>query len=163
MHANRNRRKVKLSERYCSCLQWQQYGIPCLHAITAARKVGRLNDIMQWYSDSVEPCYYSVNYERALASAQVELPDIGALLADGTTLPAQWVAHPAGRPRTRRIRSRGEEGGSAPKARVCGRCGNLGHHDRRTCTAAPEWLQVKFLKLRWAVMPGGVRAWARRF
>ena len=23
--------------RYCSCLQWQQYGIPCLHAIAAAR------------------------------------------------------------------------------------------------------------------------------
>ena len=69
MHANRNQCKVKLSEWYCSCLQWQQYSIPCLHTITAAHKVGCLNDIMQWYSNLVELCYYSVNYKRTLASA----------------------------------------------------------------------------------------------
>ena len=67
----------------------------------------------------------------------MELPEIGSLVADGTTRPAEWVVK-SGRPQKKRIRSIGEQGGTAVKLRRCGRCGQLGRHHHQTCARAPE-------------------------
>ena len=126
----------------CECLQWQQTKIPCLHAIAAARDAGLLANMRAWYDHAVERCYHTAHYKAALLAATVELPSLRMLESDGKTLPPAWVIQ-AGRPRTRRIRSVGEQGGSAapPRKRrriVCARCGQDGHNVR-TCNNAPEW------------------------
>lgn len=133
----RNRRKVVLSAKTCSCLGWQQDKIPCQHAISAAREAGMLDNMAAWYEQSVERCFHSVHYKAALAQAHIEIPIMDTLIRDGKTKPAKWVPRP-GRPRKRRYRSKGEPSGKAANPRKCHRCGQLAtaNHNSRTCTGA---------------------------
>ena len=134
--ANNQRRTVDLAQQYCSCSRWQQYKLPCLHAIAAARAVGLLNDMNEWYKQSMAPCYLVNNYLAGYAEAKVLLPLLEDLQPDGITKPAQRVAQ-AGRPRKRRIRSAGGAAGDgqAPRKKYkCSICG--GDHTRQTCRLA---------------------------
>jgi hypothetical protein len=136
MSAHSDRRTVDLSKKYCSCSRWQQYKLPCLHAIAAARAVGRLNNMADWYAQSVAPCYLSGNYLAGYADAQVLLPLREGLQPDGVTKPAARVVQ-AGRPRKKRIRSAGGAAGDGQQIRKrhkCSVCG--GDHHRQTCPSA---------------------------
>jgi hypothetical protein len=134
--ASQTRWTVDLSLQYCSCSRWQQFKIPCHHAIAAAREVGLLNNMAEWYAKCMAPCYLTKSYLAGYADAQVLLPLLEELIPDGITKPAARVVQ-AGRPRKRRIRSAGGAAGDGQQLRKrhkCGICG--GSHHRQTCPSA---------------------------
>ena len=135
----RRRRTVRLDDLYCSCLQWQQHEIPCMHAIAAAKELGRTDDMTVWYTHSISSIYFVKAFEAAIKDVQIVLPSIDELAKDDTK-PAAWVVQ-AGRPRKKRVRSRGEGCGSGrPRKRIrCKRCGqyNDDNHNKVTCSEAP--------------------------
>ena len=81
----------------CSCKKWYQFGIPCSHAIAAARATGRLHDMKAWYTHSIcmQSFYLVENYAAAYANATVFLPEIEIVEADGATKPAVRVKQAA--------------------------------------------------------------------
>jgi hypothetical protein len=135
---DRKRRTVNLKELTCSCLQWQQLQLPCVHAIAAGRSEGMLNDMGTWYEHAFSPVYMVKHYAAAYAGKRACLPMLERLVPDGQTKPAQWVRQP-GRAKKKRIRSRGESAllGQPPiKKYKCQICGQTGHN-KKTCTAHP--------------------------
>jgi hypothetical protein len=135
---NAHRRTVRLDDKWCSCLYWQQNGIPCCHAIKAAQVDGCLSNMMEWYKHSVEPCFHAATMKAAFVNAHVELPILDRLIADGSTKPAKWQKKP-GRPRKKRIRGKGGKDGVVPRIRKCTHCGEAGHYAQR-CMRPPPGL-----------------------
>ena len=134
--AEQNRREVNLEQKTCSCRRWQQLLMPCFHAVRAARAAGRLQDTNVWYQHAYGQIYIAKNYLVAMRSDCIKLPQLADLVPDGRTKPAQWERQP-GRPRHRRIRSRGcTDGANPPRKRPCSRCQELGHY-AKTCPNAP--------------------------
>ena len=133
------RRTVDLEAKTCSCTKWQSFGIPCHHAIAAARATNKLTNMKAWYDHAVQPFYLAANYEAAYRDATVVLPVAETVEEDGVTLPAAKVRQ-AGRPRKKRMRSNGDVlGGGQPPPRKrapyrCGICGST-EHTRGNCTA----------------------------
>ena len=132
---NAKRRTVDLKAKTCSCTFWFQHKIPCRHAIAVAAAVGLTGsaaDYEQWIPTSVATGYHMEHYLAALEQATVELVDVDALEADGETLPSVAKRQP-GRPKKKRIRSKGEAGfGPATKVYKCSKCGEAGH-TKRSC------------------------------
>ncbi len=131
--ATQVRRTVDLDAKRCSCTRWQQYRLPCLHAIAAARAAGLLTNMRQWYARSVAPFYLAENYLAGYNACATLLPDKQLLRPDRTTKPADRVKQ-AGRPRKKRVRSAGDTSGTGTVIRrkhACSRCG--GPHHRQTC------------------------------
>ena len=131
----RVRRTVNLATKTCSCMQWQQHEMPCLHAIAAARDAGRLDDMAAWYAHAFNPVYRVATYRQAYAGKCVVLPQKETLTLRQDAKPANFVKQ-AGRPKKKRIRSRGEAAqmGQLPIKRTkCSVCGVVGHN-RATCT-----------------------------
>jgi hypothetical protein len=134
------RRKVDLDEKTCSCSYWNQYGIPCRHAIAVAQEAKRMEDYSEFVAWAFDPMSLMSNYMDALESAKFEPICLEDLAVDKVTLPS-INAKPAGRPRKRRIRSRGDTvagGGVVPRQQKCKRCSSDGHNSR-TCTKEKQW------------------------
>lgn len=98
---------VSLTDRSCSCFEFQKLSIPCSHAIAAALKAnvaveGLVGDV------------YTINYLKAAYAEHVLPPvelDTSYQLADdiaAITLHPQATRRPPGRPRKKRFFSRGE-------------------------------------------------------
>ncbi|CAM9772469.1 unnamed protein product [Phaeothamnion confervicola] len=134
-----HQRQVRLDVQQCTCTDWEQLGYPCRHAVAFAKLAGggdRLSSA-EWFRDSrvfsptflVDTVIEAYCIEVVLPLRDDVVPPEGAAL-----LPPLRVK-PAGRPRKKRIRSRGEGGGDGAAKRVfhCGRCRNTGH-TARTCT-----------------------------
>lgn len=123
------RRRVDFLGGKCSCHLWQQRGIPCVHAIAAARATGRLdNDI--WYNSSFWNVYKATTFCQAYLDAPsfefIDPLEVEAI----SDINAPPNPKRCGRPKKRRIPSRGEN--DNVKKYRCGRC--LGHgHNRSTC------------------------------
>ncbi|KAG7567381.1 Zinc finger SWIM-type [Arabidopsis thaliana x Arabidopsis arenosa] len=120
---------VNLWERTCTCRQFQLLTIPCSHAIAAAIREGIRVDTMVGVHHTVPQ----------LRSAYKELimpvPDMATLAPSpndigGGKLAPPYVRRPPGRPRKRRLFSRGEFKRTSGKR--CTRCRSLGHN-RATC------------------------------
>ncbi|XP_022154400.1 uncharacterized protein LOC111021677 [Momordica charantia] len=118
---------VDLNARTCTCMEFQYMGIPCSHAIAAARHKNINCHTL------IDPCY-SVD---SLISAYAEpiLP-VGHMSewkrpADYQPIPVQppRLVKRAGRRRTQWIASTGER----RVVNKCSRCGTSGHN-RQTCT-----------------------------
>lgn len=98
---------VDLQRRSCSCKVFETQGIPCCHALAASRAGGVS------ITDMVDE-YYKVDCWRSAYSAVVmpvpdaEDMDVPQEVLNSCLLPPQ-SSQPAGRPRKRRIPSRGEE------------------------------------------------------
>ena len=132
-------RFVDLNTRSCSCLFWQQRGIPCRHAIVfAQRKQGYdwSADSASWYESAFWPVYRTSNVGNTYNFEPIHLPPMENLVLDGRTLPPPVVTQ-RGAPRKRRFRSagggQGGRAGKAKKARHCAICGSEAHN-KRTCT-----------------------------
>jgi len=139
LSVHQRRRLVDLAAKTCSCLEWQQNEIPCCHAIAAARADGRLTNIAAWYQHALSEVYTVQNYRDSYAGKRVRVPMMDDLEADGCTKPAHHVIQ-AGRPRKKRIRSRGESealGQQPIKRPKCSICGLTDGHNRRTCQNKP--------------------------
>jgi hypothetical protein len=128
------RYRVDLEQRTCQCTSWTQYKIPCRHAIKAAQDAGRLADFEAFTTHAFAPMYLMTNYVDALTPSICEVVDLASLVPDGITKPSLNIKQ-KGRPKQKRIRSRGHnaaDGGTVPKKTKCGSCGGLGHNST-TC------------------------------
>jgi hypothetical protein len=117
---------VDLSNRTCTCMQWQITGLPCTHAlffITSLRGVASEIDqyVHRYYSIAKFKPTYAENVPSIEAKHQWEVVNPGFVLNP----PVQTRA--PGRPRKTRIRSSAEGSGLGPRKRKCKRCGGLGH------------------------------------
>ena len=134
------RRKVDTEAKTCSCSYWKQFGIPCRHAIAVAQDAKLMDNYADFVAWAFDPMYLLSNYVGALESAKFEPVCLDDLAVDKATLPSINVK-PAGRPKKRRIRSRGDTaagGGVVPRPQKCTRCGSDGHNSR-TCTKQKQW------------------------
>ena len=117
---------VDLSNRTCTCRQWQITGLPCTHAlffITSLRGVASEIDqyVHKYYSIAKFKATYAENVPSIKAKHQWEVVNPGFILN-----PLVQTRAP-GRPRKTRIRSSAEGSGLGPRKRKCKRCGGLGH------------------------------------
>ena len=72
--ASQIRRTIDLEANTCSCTKWQQFKLPCHHAIGAAWATGRLNNMKAWYDHAFGSFYLAANYATAYANVAVFLP-----------------------------------------------------------------------------------------
>lgn len=131
-------RLVDFNNKTCSCLEWQQNGRPCHHAIACnCYKQGVLGLELRvdgrWWRFAWDDIYLADVYHAAVTGVGVIKPQRLNLIPDGTTkVPA--VAKQRGRPKVKRMRRAGE-GGRPPRKRAeftCSECGGTGH-TRATC------------------------------
>ncbi|KAG7557021.1 Zinc finger SWIM-type [Arabidopsis suecica] len=124
---------VDLERKTCTCKVFESLGIPCSHAMAAARSNG--TPIPDLAED-----YYKTDAWRSAYSAVVMLvpngadEDVPEELVNEERLPPQGNAGP-GRPRKRRIPSAGENSRSCRRKRApgrCSRCFGTGHN-KATC------------------------------
>lgn len=96
---------VRLAPGNCSCMEYDEIGIPCIHALAAATRIGFPSDAL------VAPAYYVPTWRKGFAGKIYPVPSVGGLeVGRGTPyeLLPPAVRRPPGRPRKVRILSRGE-------------------------------------------------------
>ncbi|KAL6129676.1 hypothetical protein ACLB2K_073025 [Fragaria x ananassa] len=122
---------VDLENGTCSCRQWQINSFPCSHALAAIQKVGDLP--VYAYIEYFHTCQ---SYIEAYAHGIQPIPNIDKFYVDAATSSAvvqpPLVRRPSGRPKSVRMKSAAE--GGTRRAIRCGRCGQLGRHNKATCT-----------------------------
>ncbi|XP_056844243.1 uncharacterized protein LOC130496285 [Raphanus sativus] len=125
---------VSLTDRSCSCFEFQKLSISCSHAIADALKAnvrveGLVGDV------------YTIEYLKAAyaehVSPPVELNTSNQLADDiaAISLHPPVTRRPPGRPRKKRFFSRGEVKMKKTHRRYCSRCKGIGHN-RATCKQA---------------------------
>lgn len=116
--------EVKLDPPTCACLTWNQFGLPCRHLLAMLYASGRVDKAIDLFKS-----WYTVS-----ASAQhlvaFRLPSEDLLVRD-QQLQAPPRINQAGRPRKRRIRSKGEKRSRAVYR--CRKCGARDGHTKATC------------------------------
>ncbi|KAL0825439.1 hypothetical protein Bca101_049116 [Brassica carinata] len=96
---------VLLGPGSCSCMEYDWIGIPCIHALAAATRIGFPYDAL------VVPPYYVTTWRQGFAGKIYPVPSIGGIeIRSGTPndLLPPAVCSPPGRPRKVCILSRGE-------------------------------------------------------
>ncbi|KAH7834878.1 hypothetical protein Vadar_020569 [Vaccinium darrowii] len=119
---------IDIVRRTCSCQKWQQDGFPCCHAVGVITSAGE--DINSY----VDPYYYTETYRASYSHSIHPIPTLWMPWQptnEDIILPP-LSKKPPGRPKSRRIPSRGEK---VSQIR-CGRCHELGNHNRSTCKEA---------------------------
>ncbi|KAG5540307.1 hypothetical protein RHGRI_020517 [Rhododendron griersonianum] len=122
---------VCVEERTCSCGYWQSNGFMCRHAATVIIKAcGGEGTLV----DHMDPLYLVDAYRHAYEEpiypvVDSDIPDF-TKEGDRVINPPR-NRQPAGRPKVKRIRSRGEESYTRPNK--CGRCHKASKDNRRTC------------------------------
>ncbi|XP_020878799.1 uncharacterized protein LOC110227734 [Arabidopsis lyrata subsp. lyrata] len=120
---------VNLWERTCTCREFQLLTIPCSHAIAASIKEGIRVDTMVGIHHTVP--HLRLAYQGII----MPVPDMDTLTPSpddigGGKLAPPYVRRPPGRPRKRRMLSRGEF--KRTSAKRCSRCRGFGHN-KATC------------------------------
>ncbi|KAL7203677.1 hypothetical protein ACSBR2_016859 [Camellia fascicularis] len=116
---------VDVTRRSCSCFQWQLNGFPCSHAVIAFRN--RERNIY----DSIERYYHIDKFQASYSRTIYPIPTIKKLtfMPNDFMIAPPKVKRPPGRPKRKRIPSKGE----VVQRIRCGRCGKIGNHNRKTC------------------------------
>ncbi|XP_062081124.1 uncharacterized protein LOC133785925 [Humulus lupulus] len=120
---------VNIHNRTCTCNRFQEDEMPCGHAVTviAKRNLGVYDYCAKFYKTETLKAMYEENVHPLPHKDEWNLPQH----LDIVVLPPKATI-PAGRPRKKRIRSRGK-----PKVIItCGKCGQPGHN-RKTCRNPP--------------------------
>jgi MULE transposase domain/SWIM zinc finger len=125
---------LDLERERCSCGEWQEHGIPCVHALAYFKDKEELlfEEIVQKVDKQ-----YTYEMENELLNENIVPVCIDRLFPDRSTLPPgdALQSRPPGRPRKRRIRARSKWASEPEKSPiVCSRCGKRGHNVR-TCVA----------------------------
>lgn len=77
--------------------------------------------------------YFAGEYLKSYSFGIMSVPNIErnyVQCSSTTSIKPPLTRKPPGRPKTKRIKSAGEV---SSKDRTCGRCGELGRHNRKTC------------------------------
>ncbi|XP_012832642.1 PREDICTED: uncharacterized protein LOC105953518 [Erythranthe guttata] len=115
---------VDVQARTCSCRWWQINGYPCVHAAAV---------LFLYRNDGYEHIdeYFHVSMFKSTYAMLIQ--PFGKVVVDNQQ---KLVGPPdyhtrRGRPRVKRIPSRGEH---IARKMKCGRCNEYGHHNKKTCT-----------------------------
>ncbi|KAL6214887.1 hypothetical protein ACLB2K_014319 [Fragaria x ananassa] len=118
---------VNLAVCECSCRHWEFRCFPYAHAVQVMNKTNLLA------YDCIEDYWKTTFYKKTYKLPICPVPDLDRpnilSFGDSTLQPPKTRRSP-GRPKSRRIRSFGEQ----CKEITCSRCHTLGHHNNRTCT-----------------------------
>lgn len=118
---------VDLDYHFCSCHEWQIKGFPCAHALVAIQK--NSGSIYEYVNDYFNSSHYKSLYATLISP----IPDIKNAVHEGSEdiviLPP--LSGKSSGPRTKKLRSVEV----LPRAMKCGRCGAVGRHNKKTCTA----------------------------
>ncbi|XP_028119765.1 uncharacterized protein LOC114317252 [Camellia sinensis] len=116
---------VDVGRRTCSCFQWQIKGFLCAHAVIVIRNSG-----LDLY-DLVDPYYHVSEYWNSYACNIHPIPTVKKppFSIEDYIIQPPAVKRPPGRPKKKRMLSRGEE---VQQIR-CSHCQRLGNHNRKTC------------------------------
>ena len=115
--SERSDRNVNLLDMTCSCGEYQQEYFPCLHA---AACICRSGADPKMFMDKK----YHLHVLKQAFNNFVSVVDVGTIVPDGETV-LQTVTVKRGRPKSIRIRSRGENQSNRGK---CSSCGEHGHN-----------------------------------
>ncbi|KAK1945099.1 hypothetical protein P3T76_003632 [Phytophthora citrophthora] len=118
--------RVTLSTMSCTCISMDQYKLLCRHLIATLHSRRQLDKVFDYF-DKI--CSIA-NYAAAFADEAVQLPLDQDLTKENVTLPPV-LEKKRGRPKSKRIRSNGEDGNGGPVYR-CGNCRESGHN-KQTC------------------------------
>lgn len=118
---------VVLKQKTCTCWKWQFRGLPCVYAasIILLKLNGRY--------DLIDKYFHTSWYMEAYASAIIlfSKPEHNG---DGNVVRALEYHQTRGRPKRRRITSQGEV---ITRKIMCGQCGELSNHNKKTCRKRP--------------------------
>ncbi|XP_024178103.2 uncharacterized protein LOC112184036 [Rosa chinensis] len=126
VHSERST-SVDIMVQTCACRQWQIKSFPCSHALAAIQRAGYV------VYPFIERYYFKEEYFKSYSFGIKPIPNIEqsyVQCSDSTSVKPPLTRRPPGRPKTKRIKSVGEV---SSKERTCGRCGQLGRHNRKTC------------------------------
>ncbi|XP_012846789.1 PREDICTED: uncharacterized protein LOC105966756 [Erythranthe guttata] len=118
---------VDLFARTCTCRDWQLKGFPCCHVAVVLKNI----PVGERYG-YIDPLFYACNFRSTYSFS------IYPFMVDFTKVEQPPVGPPVcqtrrGRPKKNRIPSRGE---NIKKKIKCGRCKEIGHHNKKTCNKA---------------------------
>ncbi|XP_012854412.1 PREDICTED: uncharacterized protein LOC105973918 [Erythranthe guttata] len=145
---------VDFFARMCTCRDWQLKGFPCCHVVVVLKNI----PVGERYG-YIDPLFYASNFRSTYSFSiypfmvdftKVEQPAIGLdfrstysfsiypFMVDFTKVEQPAIGPPVcqtrrGRPKKKRIPSRGE---NIKKKIKCGRCNEIGHHNKKTCNKA---------------------------
>ncbi|KAL7201018.1 hypothetical protein ACSBR1_032846 [Camellia fascicularis] len=116
---------VDIIRRTCSCYQWQLNGFPCSHVLVAFQNNGKN------VYDSMDFHYCVDKYKASYSRAVFLIPTAGkpTFKPDDYLIAPPIVKRPPGRPKRKRIPSKGE----VIQHIRCGHCGKMGNYNRKTC------------------------------
>ncbi|KAG5540568.1 hypothetical protein RHGRI_020698 [Rhododendron griersonianum] len=119
--------KVDIGRHSCTCTQWQLNGVPCVHAVCAIKKSGKL------LNACVERYFHVECYREAYSRPIMPVPTLWKPEVSGDVVLLPPLSRkPPGRNKKKRIRSFGEK----VRPIKCTRCGKRGSHNRRSCKEA---------------------------
>lgn len=130
----RNHAIVDLRNYKCTCLEWEKSGLPCGHAIVAARHKGR-TDCSHLARNYFSSDTYRSTYREVIMPAG---PPESWVFPDAPLMPCHpplVTTRPVGRPRNN---DRRPSQGEGPIVRKCGRCGAVGHTRGECSIPAPS-------------------------
>ena len=115
---------IDLKEKSCSCGEFQEYLIPCRHAVAVC--LWQTEDPYKYVDE-----WYSIEYYRRTYAQHMHPIREEDLVDDYSDCEAPELTQQKGRPKKRRMR----RGKKKSKRNVCGHCGQKGHN-RRSCRNA---------------------------
>jgi hypothetical protein len=140
-----SRQDVDVDEVTCTCDTFLQNRIPCRHIIAALRKAGRPDEEVKAFHSS----YLMRTYKSAFGDTCVGMVVDHRITKDHQILPSPFYRR-AGRPISRRYRSRGEDGGKTYK---CRGCNQRSGHNIATCTNHASGIRHSEVQLGRAILP----------
>lgn len=122
---------LDLEHKRCNCGEWQEHGVPCVHALTYFRQHEKatLEDCLEHVD-----IQYTYKAEQQLLQKNIVPVCVGRIFPDGITLPpGDNLVRAPGRPKKKRLRARSKWCQEPEKSPiVCSRCSQRGHNVR-TC------------------------------
>ncbi|KAM1046588.1 uncharacterized protein LOC126592138 [Malus sylvestris] len=115
---------VDISERYCSCLDWNASGLPCCHAIAVFNCTGR--DVYDYCSSYYKSDTYRLTYSESINSALAPFES-----SDGEITDAAHVLPPSVSKQQEK-KSQAKTKSLSARTVFCSRCKDSGHN-KKTC------------------------------
>jgi hypothetical protein len=135
---------INLSNRKCTCGEWQEHGYPCVDALAYLQLERKLsfNKVLDEYVDFK----YTYSNAREMLSANIMPVCMDTIAPDGVSFPPKNSSkRGSGRPKKQRIRKRSRFAHNPEESNVvCSKCKRRGHNIRTCATRA--WMEKEAAK-----------------